>query len=99
MISVHPIIFFFSNLDPCDRVNCNGSNVVCQIVYETGKPFCACERGFRGDPNVGCGKQVFFVSKDKIFIISANNICFTHFLIISPIYILHSPTTSSANQH
>ena len=43
-------------LDPCDRINCNGTNAVCQIVFETGKPFCACERGFTGDPNVNCGK-------------------------------------------
>ena len=23
-----------------------------------GKPFCTCPEGLRGDPNVGCGKNV-----------------------------------------
>ena len=24
-----------------------------------GKPFCTCPEGLRGDPNVGCGKNVW----------------------------------------
>ena len=44
-----------SYLDPCDRMICNGTNAMCQVIYETGKPFCTCDKGFTGDPSVNCG--------------------------------------------
>ena len=50
------VFIFYHYPDPCDTVNCNGTNVVCQIVFESGKAFCACEQGFSGDPNIGCGE-------------------------------------------
>ena len=43
-------------LDPCEQKICNGTNAVCEIVYSTGKPTCACPRGMGGDPMVKCGK-------------------------------------------
>ena len=49
------VIFYI--IDPCDQMSCNGTNAVCQVVYGTGKPFCACANGFRGDPKVKCGKK------------------------------------------
>ena len=52
-----------SNLDPCDRLICKGKNAVCQVIYETGKPFCICDKGSSGDPNHGCGKHVNFMSQ------------------------------------
>lgn len=29
-----------------------------------GKPFCTCPEGLRGDPNVGCGKNVWDIIND-----------------------------------
>ena len=43
-------------LDPCEKQVCKGINAICQVVFETGKPFCACPDGMRGDPSVRCGK-------------------------------------------
>ncbi len=36
-----------------------------------GKPFCTCPEGLRGDPNVGCGKNVWdIINNTMINIIS-----------------------------
>ena len=49
-----------SLIDPCDRLVCNVTNTICEVVFETGKPFCTCAPGFVGDPNNKCGKYVPF---------------------------------------
>ena len=49
-------IYIISKLDPCEKQVCKGINAICQVVFETGEPFCACPDGMRGDPNVRCGK-------------------------------------------
>ena len=59
------LITFSYNLDPCDAITCNGTNAVCQVVFGTGKPFCACALGFRGDPKIRCGKHFYILIKKK----------------------------------
>ena len=44
-------------LDPCERITCDGTNAVCEIVFDTGKPFCTCGKGFTGDPTDRCGNK------------------------------------------
>ena len=36
------------------------TNTICEVVFETGKPFCTCAPGFVGDPDKKCGKYVPF---------------------------------------
>ena len=55
---VFVLLSFYHYKDPCDQLDCNGTNAVCEVVYGTGKPFCACALGFMGDPRVSCGKYV-----------------------------------------
>ena len=54
--TIYVMLLYFKK-DPCDEANCNGSNAVCQVVYSTGKPFCTCPQGFKGDPKIRCGKN------------------------------------------
>ena len=46
------------NLDPCDQVQCNGINAVCEVILEggnIGKTRCTCPEGMTGDPEESCG--------------------------------------------
>ena len=52
-----------SLIDPCDRLVCNVTNTICEVVFETGKPFCTCAPGFMGDPNYKCG---MFLCKEVV---------------------------------
>ena len=55
------LYLFDYNLDPCTKLTCNGLNAECQIYLggpKKGEPFCACPDGYRGDPQVRCGKHV-----------------------------------------
>ena len=54
---------FFHDTDPCDELTCNGTNAVCKVVFGTGKPFCACAPGFRGNPKVKCGKYISYLMR------------------------------------
>ena len=52
--------FFYYDLDPCDGIICDGIHAVCEITvsqtgFITGKPICACAKGFTGNPKVKCG--------------------------------------------
>ena len=58
-ISLVPVLFFCI-IDPCDRLICNVTNTVCQVVFDTGTPFCACAPGYMGDPAVKCGNYIHF---------------------------------------
>ena len=61
----HLHLLFYPGPDPCDELTCNGTNAICKVVFGTGKPFCACASGFRGDPNVKCGKYIFHLKWEK----------------------------------
>ena len=55
-VHIFSTIYIILKLDPCEKQVCKGINAICQVVFETGKPFCACPDGMTGDPNVRCGK-------------------------------------------
>ena len=61
-VPTHYATFLFNfKLDPCTKMKCNGLNAECQIYLggpRKGEPFCACRDGYRGDPQVRCGKYV-----------------------------------------
>ena len=57
--------FIFHEIDPCDRLLCNVTNTVCQVVFDTGTPFCACAPGYMGDPAVECGNYIHFLGEDN----------------------------------
>ena len=71
---ISTILSSIDTIDPCDEIICDGTNAVCQVVYGTGKPFCSCPQGFRGDPKVNCGKFFFLmmITSEKSIILSSS---------------------------
>ena len=55
-VHITSTICIIPKLDPCEKHVCKGINAICQVVFKTGDPFCACPDGMTGDPNVRCGK-------------------------------------------
>ena len=56
-----PSYLINNELDPCEKIICNGTNAQCQVYLggkNKGKAFCACPQGFTGDPDFNCGKYV-----------------------------------------
>ena len=67
-------------LDPCDKITCNGTNAQCQVYLggpKEGDPFCTCPQGFRGDPNINCGKNAYIMLNNWLYhyIYNLNGIC------------------------
>ena len=65
-VHIFSTCLFFCKIDPCDRLICNVTNTVCQVVFETGTPFCTCAPGFNGDPAVKCGNYSHFIGGDIV---------------------------------
>ena len=68
ILMFHDITLIYSDVDPCIGYKCNGTNAVCEIVYSTGLPRCACPKGMLGDPNIACG-NVFISYNSNIDLI------------------------------
>ena len=62
-VYINSTTYMIPKLDPCEKQVCKGINAICQVVFETGKAFCACPDGMRGDPNVRCGKYFDFFTQ------------------------------------
>ena len=63
LVHITSTICIIPKLDPCEKHVCKGINAICQIVFKTGEPFCACPDGMTGDPNVRCGKYFDFFTQ------------------------------------
>ena len=44
----HGLIIAYYILDPCDRITCNGTNAMCEMIFATGTPICVCPEGMKG---------------------------------------------------